>query len=82
VNVARSAEEAELQAQAGAALTAAQVAEAAAVGDEPEVGRFFEVEAREEAATEIASASAEDESESAEAANATPPAAEVDKEKV
>ena len=46
VNVARSAEEAELQAQAGAALTAAQVAEAAAVGDEPEVGRFFEEEAR------------------------------------
>ena len=90
VNVARSAEEAELQAQAGAALTAAQVAEAAAVGDEPEVGRFFEEEAREEAATEIASASAEDESESAEAApdrpdaaesaDATPPAAKVDKE--
>lgn len=90
VNVARSAEEAELQAQAGAALTAAQVAEAAAVGDEPEVGRFFEEEAREEAATEIASAGAEDESESAEAppdrpdaaesADATPPAAKVDKE--
>lgn len=90
VNVARSAEEAELQAQAGAALTAAQIAEAAAVGDEPEVGRFFEEEAREEAATEIASAGAEDESESAEAApdrpdaaesaDATPTAAEVDKE--
>jgi large subunit ribosomal protein L9 len=82
VNVARSAEEAELQATAGEALTAAQAAEAAAVGEEPEVERFFEEEAVEEAATEIASASAGGESESAGPAEETTPAAEVDKEKV
>ena len=61
VNVARSTEEAELHAKAGEALTAA-------VAGEHEVERFFEDEALEEAAKEIASASAEDESESAEPA--------------
>ncbi len=79
VNVARSAEEADLQAKAGEALTAA---EAAAVGDEHEVERFFEEEAIEEAAKEIASSGAADQGESAEPAKAGPPAAEVDKEKV
>ena len=68
VNVARSTEEAELHAKAGEALTAAEVAEAAAVGGEHEVERFFEDEALEEAAKEIASASAGDEGESAEPA--------------
>ncbi len=82
VNVARTAEEAELQAKAGEALTAAEAAEAAAVGEEPEVERFFEEEAVEEAATEIASAGAGDESESADPAEETTPAAEVDTEKV
>ncbi len=90
VNVARSAEEADLQAKAGEALTAAEAAEAAAVGDEHEVERFFEEEAIEEAAKEIASSGAADQGESAEAApdrpdaaesaDSTPPAAKVDKE--
>jgi large subunit ribosomal protein L9 len=75
VNVARSAEEAELQAKAGEALTAAEAAERAIPAEAEEgaaVERFFEEEAAEEATKEIAEAAGGDEAETTESGPGKP----------
>lgn len=95
INVARSAEEAELQAQAGEALTAAEAADAAAQAAEPAVEHFFEEDAVDEAAKEVTEAEAADgdeaevaqavakepDSEAPESDEAKPPAAEENQDK-